>query len=75
MIGQLLGPHRIGERPSVHLLDAVALGLDEEMLRHHARGLTAASDAAFVSRSYRHPYALVAWHSPAVGDASHRVWR
>ena len=56
--------------PEVYLLDARAHGLDEAGLRGWARARTAIAGAdggAYVTRSYRYPYALVAWHSQPVG--------
>ena len=49
------------------LIDATTAGVDELGLRGLARAATEASGAAYVSRAYRFPYALVAWHSAHVG--------
>lgn len=54
-------------RPGVTLLDARDTGLDPAGLRAAARELPAATDARFTSRSYRYPYALVAWYDTPVG--------
>jgi hypothetical protein len=59
--------------PEIRFLDARAAGVDEPGLRDLARALTAASGAAFATRSYRHPYALVAWHSLPVGADLERI--
>jgi hypothetical protein len=53
--------------PEVRLLHACASGLELRALRACARAETDASEAPYVSRSYSHPYALVAWHSAPVG--------
>jgi hypothetical protein len=45
----------------------------EAELRAAARSHSAPQDAVHVSRSYRAPYALVAWHSAAVGADIERV--
>jgi hypothetical protein len=59
--------------PWVSLLDASATGLDDAGLRHWARRLAVTSGAAYTSRSYRYPYALVAGHSQPVGADIERV--
>jgi len=59
--------------PSTWLLDAGHAGLDEVALRERARELASRCGAAFTSRSYRFPYALVACHSAAVGVDIERV--
>ena len=59
--------------PRVALVDATDEGLDEPALRTRARDLGKAVGAGTVSRSYRHPYALVAWHSGPVGVDIERV--
>jgi phosphopantetheinyl transferase len=59
--------------PMVALIDASADGLDEAALRAQARGLWAAVGAGAVSRSYCHPYALVAWHTQPIGVDVERV--
>lgn len=61
------------EAPEVRLLDARAHGLDDAGLRAAARTLTDAAAARCVSRSYRYPRALVAWHHDAVGIDIERV--
>jgi phosphopantetheinyl transferase len=53
--------------PTARLLDARSDGLDEPGLRTGARALTDAAGASCASRSYRYPYALVAWHDAPVG--------
>lgn len=59
--------------PEVRLLDARSEGFDEEQLRAWARRQTEAARAAHVSRSYRHPYALVAWHDQPLGVDIERI--
>jgi 4'-phosphopantetheinyl transferase superfamily len=59
--------------PMVALIDASTEGLDEAALRARARELWAAVGAGAVSRSYCHPYALVAWHTQAIGVDVERV--
>jgi hypothetical protein len=60
--------------PGVQLLDALTLGLaDEAALRQHARTLSAEAPAPFTSRSYSFPFALIAWHTAAVGCDIERV--
>jgi len=59
--------------PTVRLLDARSADLDADGLRAWARQLTAESGAAHVARSYRFPFALVAWHGDAVGVDIERV--
>jgi hypothetical protein len=59
-------------RPEVRLLHGPTLGVDEAGLRAHARTLTTTMAAPWCSRSYRFPYALVAWHEAPVGiDIEH----
>jgi len=53
--------------PAVYLLDASVQGWDEKELRAQARAVAAQKRAPYSSRSYRYPYALVAWHSAPVG--------
>jgi phosphopantetheinyl transferase len=53
--------------PQMALIDATLEGLDEAELRTRARNLGAAVGAGKVSRSYCHPYALVAWHDGPIG--------
>ncbi len=60
-------------RPEVRLLDARDAELSEAELREWARTLQPAADAPHSSRSYRHPYALVAWHDQPVGVDIERV--
>jgi phosphopantetheinyl transferase len=59
--------------PQVRLLDAGLEGLGRSALRLWARAETAASGAPYVSRSYRYPYALVAWHAASVGVDIERI--
>ncbi len=59
--------------PSTWLLDASGTGLDEKGLRGRSRELARASGAAFTSRSYRFPYALVACHTASVGVDIERI--
>jgi hypothetical protein len=63
------------EMPDVRLLDARALHVDEADFRDLARELTTKSGAAYVSRSYSFPYALVAWHYHPVGVDVERIGR
>ncbi len=53
--------------PGVVLLDARERQLDGPGLRAWARQAGAATGAAHVSRSYRDPHALLAWHERRVG--------
>jgi phosphopantetheinyl transferase len=61
--------------PQVRLLDALDGGLDATRLQAWAREETAAAaaGASHASRSYRYPYALVSWHTEAVGVDIERV--
>jgi hypothetical protein len=59
--------------PTVRLLDAGALHLDERQLREAARELSRTSGWVFVARSYCFPYALVVGHSGPVGVDVERV--
>jgi phosphopantetheinyl transferase len=58
--------------PHVELLDARALGVTESQLRDRARARSAGT-GPFVSRSYRHPYALIASHTGPVGVDIERI--
>lgn len=60
-------------QPRTRLLDARAEGLDEPGLRARARELAARAGAPHASRSYRYPYALLAWHEHRVGVDIERV--
>ena len=53
--------------PEAYLLDARFVGFDESGLREWARSFTDEAGAPHVTRSYRHPFALVSWHHDAVG--------
>lgn len=59
--------------PRVLLADARAVGIDEPALRAWARDRAAGAAAAYSSRSYRYPYALVAWHDEPVGVDIERI--
>jgi 4'-phosphopantetheinyl transferase superfamily len=59
--------------PRVALLAAPRCGLDENALRSAARAQTVVHGVPHTSRSYRHPFALVAWHSGPVGVDIERV--
>ena len=59
--------------PAIWLCDASEAGLDEPGLRACARSRSAAATAGFSSRSYRHPYALLATHDQPVGVDIERV--
>jgi phosphopantetheinyl transferase len=61
-----LGIDAVGA-PPLALIDGTVEGLDEAELRATARDLGVAVGAGAVSRSYCHPYALVGWHSAAIG--------
>jgi len=67
-----LDMHREGS-PQVALIDANAERLDERELRTRARSLGEAVGADMVSRSYCHPYALVARHTGPIGVDIERV--
>jgi hypothetical protein len=56
-----------GGGPVVLLLDAKPADLDNRQLRGWARKQAAPPRASHTSRSYRYPYALVAWHTEPVG--------
>lgn len=53
--------------PEVRLLDARGAGLDPAGLRTWARAVTDAAGSPHTSRSYRHPFAVVAWHEDRLG--------
>jgi hypothetical protein len=59
--------------PEVRLLDARVSGMDARRLLAYARSLTEASGAPHSSRSYRYPFAVVAWHTEPVGVDIERV--
>jgi phosphopantetheinyl transferase len=59
--------------PELQLLDARAAGLDAAGLRLMARDLTDGAGAAYAARSYRFPWALVAWHDRPVGVDLERI--
>jgi phosphopantetheinyl transferase len=61
------------EAPIVALIDVTAEGLDDAALRARARELGAAVGGGAVSRSYCHPFALVGWHTEAIGVDLERV--
>jgi len=72
------GPVRVavawaGEAPEVRLLDARSTSLDEAGLRAWARRVTDAAGAAHQSRSYRHPYCVIAWYAEPVGIDIERI--
>jgi phosphopantetheinyl transferase len=69
----LVGPPTGTPRPEIRLLDAGALGLDGSGLRACARQLSRSVGSKWVSRSYRFPYALVAWHDRPVGVDLERI--
>jgi hypothetical protein len=70
---RMISPPALAEAPEVWLLDAGPAGLDEVGLRSWARAHTAASGSPHVVRSYRYPYALVAWHTEPIGVDIERV--
>jgi 4'-phosphopantetheinyl transferase superfamily len=59
--------------PQVRLLDARPAGLDEAVLRRWARSQRQPDAGTLVTRSYRYPFALVAWHSGPVGIDLERI--
>lgn len=59
--------------PQVRLLDARSGGLGEMGLRELARSQPAAAGGTHVSRSYRYPYAVIAWHGASVGIDIERI--
>jgi len=61
--------------PVVLLLDGARAGLDERGLKAWAREQGAPRRASHTSRSYRHPYGLVAWHTEPVGIDMEQVDR
>jgi hypothetical protein len=61
------------DMPHVALLDASVAGVDDAAFRHWARRLATTAGAPYTSRSYRYPYALVAWHSQPVGTDIERI--
>jgi hypothetical protein len=62
-----------GRTPPTGLLDADVEALDEAGLRRFARAHSEATGAAYVSRSYRFPFAMIAWHDQPVGVDIERV--
>lgn len=56
--------------PEWRVVDARSTGMDEGALRAWAR---AQRPAAHVSRSYRYPYCLIAWHDEPVGVDIERI--
>ncbi|HEY1520819.1 MAG TPA: 4'-phosphopantetheinyl transferase superfamily protein [Solirubrobacteraceae bacterium] len=61
------------DAPRVALIDATLEEHDEAALRRRARELGAAVGAGAVSRSYCHPYALVASHTGPIGVDIERI--
>lgn len=59
--------------PQVLLLEAGDDHADEASLRAHARTLAPVGGAPYISRSYRHPYAIVAWHQQPLGVDMERI--
>lgn len=59
--------------PEVRLLEARGADADEASLRERARSEALASGGRYTSRSYRHPFALLAWHSEPVGIDIERI--
>lgn len=60
-------------RPFIEILDARVEDLDAEGLRTRARSHPDALAAPFRCRSYRYPFALVAWHDKPVGVDIERI--
>jgi hypothetical protein len=73
MTGGLEVPSAVSSEPRVVLLDARSTRTDADGLRSQARARTAASAGAHVARSYRYPFALIAWHTERVGVDIERV--
>lgn len=61
------------DRPHVELLDGRDIRLDAAGLRDQARARAAACRCAYVARSYRYPFALVACHNERIGVDIERV--
>jgi 4'-phosphopantetheinyl transferase superfamily len=59
--------------PQLRLLDAATVALDERGLRAWAREESLAVGAPYTSRCYRHPHAVVAWHSEPLGVDIERI--
>jgi len=59
--------------PEVWFLDARRAEIGAAGLRACARALTGCAPAPHTTRSYRYPYALVAWHTDAVGVDIERI--
>ena len=59
--------------PRAWLIDARRSGLDESQFVARARALNDEAGIQCVSRSYRYPYALVAWHDAPVGIDIERI--
>jgi hypothetical protein len=59
--------------PRAWLIDARRSGLDESQLVVRARALSDEAGVQYVSRSFRYPYALVAWHDASVGIDIERI--
>ena len=73
MIAREVVPVEATAAPEVRLLDARSADLSPQALRAWARAETTRANAAHVTRSYRYPYALVAWHSGPVGVDIERI--
>ena len=64
----------VGPRaPEVQLLDALAAGIDEAALRAWVHAEAVFPDGPRTSRSYRYPYALLAWHTEPLGVDIERI--
>jgi hypothetical protein len=61
------------DRPEYELIDARDHGVDARGLRALARDRGAATEAAYSSRSYRDPLALIAWFDRPVGADIERI--
>lgn len=59
--------------PHIRLLDARSAGLGQTALRWLARSQVVAAGTTQVSRSYRYPYAVIAWHVTPVGIDIERI--
>jgi phosphopantetheinyl transferase len=64
---------RVTGGPHVELLDANSMWLDADGLRDWARTRAAARGGTHVGRSYRYPFALIAWHTEPIGVDIERV--
>jgi hypothetical protein len=59
--------------PEIRLLDALAAGIDEAGLKAWVRAEAVLLGGPHTSRSYRYPYALLAWHTEPLGVDIERI--